>query len=162
NKRIIEHAAKAKGLDVTDAEVNACFHNDALASGARNTKEFADVILKRYNKSAFEWREDVIKPRLILEKMSRSRVTVTREDLSNAFLAHYGEKIDCKMILFPKDEEKNVMNKIYPAVRDSDKEFDYYAKMQASPTLAAAGGHIKPIGRYTTGSESLENELFSL
>lgn len=162
NKRIIEQAARAKGIDVTDAEVMASYQADATASGAKNIKEFNDIILKRYSKSDYEWREDVIKPRLILEKMSRARVSVTREDLGKAFQAHYGDKVDCKMLLFPKSEEREVLQKIYPAVRNSEKEFDHYARMQASPSLAAVAGHIKPIGRNTTGSERLEKVLFNL
>jgi parvulin-like peptidyl-prolyl isomerase len=54
------------------------------------------------------------------------------------------------------------MNKIYPAIRDSEAAFEQAAKFQVSPSLAAAGGHIKPVGHNTTGNPELEAALFNL
>src|SRR5262249_13163998 len=119
-------------------------------------------ILKRYGKSEYEWKEDVIRPRLIMEKMCRARVAVTREDMTQAFEAKYGEKVDCKIIMWPKSEQKNVINQIWPRIRSSESEFDHCARLQASPSLAAVGGHIKPIGRHTTGDEKVETVAFRL
>jgi len=106
--------------------------------------------------------EDVIRPRLIMEKMCRSRVAVTREDLAEAFDAKYGEKVDCKIIMWPKAEKKLVLDQVWPRIRNSEQEFDHFARLQASPSLAAVGGHIKPIGHHTTGEERLEKVVFSL
>src|SRR5262249_11916897 len=148
NKRIIEHAARQRGIDVTEGETEAAFYGDAAALGL-SSAEFKRAILQRYGKSLFEWKEDVIKPRLLMEKMCRARVTVTNEDLVQAFEAYYGEKVDCKMIIWPKNpqSEKNLM-KIWPKLRDDEKEFDSYARLQPSASLAAVGGHVKPLGRH--------------
>ena len=161
NKRIIDHVAKARGIDVTMAEMDASMQGDAASLGVSKA-EFRDQILKRYGKSEYEWKEDVIRPRLIMEKMCRSRVAVTREDLTQAFEAKYGEKVDCKIIMWPMSEKKNVINQIWPQIHNSEAQFDHYARLQASPSLAAVGGHIKPIGRHTTGDEKLEQVAFRL
>lgn len=161
NKRIIEQAAKSRGITVADAEVTATLNADALALNI-STAQFVDTLLKRYNKTLFEWREDVIKPRLLLEKMSRARVSVTREDLAKAYEAYYGAKVQCQMIMWPKEEKNKVMHQIWPLIRDSEKEFDNAAKHQASASLASAGGHIKPVGRHTAGNDTLEAEMFKL
>jgi hypothetical protein len=160
NKRIIEHAAKQRGVEVAPAEITAALSADAAQLGV-SPKEFVNQILKRYNKSLLEWQEDVLKPRLLMEKMCRARVSVTREDLAQAYEAHFGEKVDCKIIMWPKSEEKAVM-KNWPKIRASNEEFDHFARLQASPSLAAVGGHVKALGHHTTGSERLEKVLFGL
>ncbi len=161
NKLIIEHAARKNGIDVTEAEITGQLNANARELGI-DTKDFINSLLKRYGKTLFEWREDVIKPRLMLEKMCRSRVSVTREDLAMAYEAMYGEKVDCRMIMWPHSEKKQVLDHIWPMIRNDEKEFDNAARLQASPSLAATGGHVKPIGRHTTGNPVLEQVIFSL
>src|SRR5262249_49878985 len=126
NKRIIDTVAKQRGIDVTSAEIEASMQGDAASLGISKA-EFRDQILKRYGKTEYEWKEDVIRPRLIMEKMCRARVAVTRDDLTQAFEAKYGEKVDCKIIMWPKGEEKNVINQIWPRIHNDDKEFDHCA-----------------------------------
>ena len=161
NKRIIEHAARMKGIDVTDAEVEASVKADAQQLGV-SVSDFSNQVLRRYQKTIYEWKEDVTRPRLIMEKMCRARVTVTGEDLAQAFEAYFGEKVDCKMIMWPHEEKKVVTHKIWPKIRNDEKEFDSAARMQASPSLAAVGGHIKPLGRHCTGNPHIEKTLFNL
>jgi hypothetical protein len=161
NKRIIEHACRQKGIEVTAAEVEADLA-ETIKGAQLNQKQFVEEVLrKQYRKSLYEWKEDVIRPKLLMTKLCRDRVVVTEEEIQKCYEAHYGEKIDCRIILWPKAEEKRAMM-IYPTIRDNPEEFDRVAKQQASPTLAATGGQIKPIGRYTTGSDEMEKAAFQL
>lgn len=160
NRRIIDLACKQKGVEVTGAEIDAALAAD-LKGLQVNQKDFIDQVLKKYHKTLFEWKEDVIRPKLALAKLCRARVQVTDKDLQDAFEAYYGEKVDCRLILFPREEEKIALN-TYGELRKSDEDFNRVAKQQASPTLASTGGQIKPIGRHTTGNEELEKEAFSL
>src|SRR5262249_38332026 len=91
----------------------------------------------------------------------RDRVKAEEDEIRKAYEAHYGEKVECRIIIWPKDEEKRVMM-LYPKIRDSEAEFDRAAHAQASPTLAQSGGKITPIGRYSTGNEEMEKVAFSL
>ena len=161
NKRIIEQAARQKGVEVTAAEVNVALAADA-AGFQVSQRDFEKQILKRYQKSLYEWKEDVIRPRLMMEKMCRARVVVSREDIVKAYEAYFGEKVDCKLIMWPKEEKNAVLNKIWPVIRNSEEQFDHYARIQASPSLAAVGGHVKPLGHNTTGDERLEKTIFNL
>lgn len=160
NKRIIEHSARQRGIEVTDAEVDVALTED-LKNMQVSLKDFVDKILKKYEKTLFEWKEDVVRPRLAMTKMCKDRIQITEDDFRKAFEAYYGEKIECRLILYPTGEEKQALHQ-YADLRKSDEDFDRVAKLQASPTLAATGGRITPIGRYTTGNEELEKEAFSL
>jgi hypothetical protein len=161
NKRIIEHECRQKGITCTAAEVEAGLEEDLRGINV-NRKEFVERVLKHYNKTLYEWKEDVIRPRILMTKVCRDRVQVTEDDVRKAFEAYYGEKIDCRIILFPAGEERKVLHEIYAKIRESEAEFDRYASQQASPTLAASGGKIKPIGRHTTGNEEMERAAFAL
>jgi hypothetical protein len=160
NKRIIEHACKQRGIEVTQGEIEAALNED-LKSLHVNLRDFEDKILKQYHKSLFEWKEDVIKPKLLMTKLCRDRVKATEKDFEDAFQAHHGEKIECRMILFPTSELQRVRN-MYGKLRDSEEEFDRAARQQATPSLASSGGKIRPISRNSTGNPELERAAFSL
>src|SRR5262249_11901797 len=76
NKRIIEVACHRKGITVTDEEVEAALRDDLTA--IRVSREaFVGQVLKQYGKTLVEWKEDVLRPRLLLAKLGYGRVTVT-------------------------------------------------------------------------------------
>lgn len=161
NKMIIEEAAKTRGVTVTTAEVEASLADD-VSSLAISRREFIDKVLKSYKKTEYEWREDVIRPRLLMTKMCGNRVKVTEEELHKGFIAYHGEKVDGRLILWPPNEERAARSE-YARLRDSEEAFATKAKAQASPELASKGGKLPgPVGHYTTGNDSLEREMFAL
>jgi parvulin-like peptidyl-prolyl isomerase len=160
NKRIIELACQAHGIQVTDKETDDALAED-LASLKVGKEEFEEKTLKEYGKSLYEWREDVIRPKLYMTKLCQDSVDVTPEDLKLAFEAYYGPKVHCQMILWPNDQ-KDIALKMYEDVRKGGADFERIAKMQANPTLAAKAGDLEPFGRHTTGNEDMEKVAFTL
>jgi hypothetical protein len=161
NKRIIEHYCREKGIEVTPAETKADLA-ETLKGLNLQASDFEKQVLKPYKKTLYEYMEDNVKPRLLLTKLCRDRVQVTDEDVRLAFEAYYGEKVECRMIMWRQDERKNV-EKIYTQLRDSEAEFDKAATMQWSRELATSGGRLKdPIGHHTTGNDELEKVAFNL
>jgi hypothetical protein len=160
NKRIIDRACQEKGIDVTEAEIDSVLVDD-LKSLNMDKKQFVDNLLKKYHKSLYEWREDVIRPKLQMKKLAQDRVTVTADDLAKAYEAYYGERVRCQMIMWPKSEMQIAL-KVWDSLRKDPKEFDKLARTQASAPLARVGGQLDPIARHTTGDESLEQMIFSL
>jgi parvulin-like peptidyl-prolyl isomerase len=161
NKRIIEHVCKEKGIEVTRAEVEAALAQELKAMGNLSVDDFEKKVLSGYHKTLYEWKEDVIRPKLLMTKVCRGRVQPTQQDFEDAFQAHYGEKFKGRLILFPQ-EEKNHALSLYGKIRDSEAEFDRLASQQASPTLARRKGEVDPFARHTTGNEELEKEAFNL
>ncbi len=161
NKKIIEEACKAQKIVVSDAEIEADLA-ETLAGLNVNQKEFIDRVLKAYRKTLYEWKEDVIRPKLMMNKLVQNRVTCTDEDVRIAFDAYHGERVEGRIILWPP-EEKRIAQMEYSKLRDSEEAFAQRAKSQASRELSAAGGKIdKPIGHNTTGSPELEKAVFSI
>ena len=83
NKRIIEIECRKAGVEVTQAEIDEKLNNDLTGLNV-DRKTFVDKVLARYKKTLYEWREDVLRPQILLAKLVRSRVKVTDEDLRKA------------------------------------------------------------------------------
>jgi parvulin-like peptidyl-prolyl isomerase len=160
NHRVIDKTCRARGIAVTEAEVEEALDKDVKALGV-DREHFAKDLLSKYRKNLYEWKEDVIRPRLLLTRLCRDRVRATDEDIRQAFEAYHGEKIEGRMILWPPDQAKFALAE-YARIRDSEEEFAKKAKSQASSTLAATGGKVPAFGRHTLGDENLEREAFKL
>jgi PPIC-type peptidyl-prolyl cis-trans isomerase-like protein len=165
NKRIIEIEAAQKNITVTPEEIRGALEEDIRGLGI-SFGDFKKHVLPRYGKTLYEWTEDVIKPRLMLGKMCRDRVTVTDTDLKRLFENKYGEKRQAKIIRWPKEEVKAALRD-WEEARKGDTEFDSIARRQADPSLAGAAGLTQPVGRNAYDDsegkkDEVERVLFSL
>ena len=161
NRRIIDRVCRQQGIEVTDAEVEADFAGTIKGLNL-SVKEFESKMLKPRKMNLFEFKEDAIKPRLLLSKLCRGRVQASEEDLKNAYEAYYGEKMECRIIMWP-DTDYNRALRAYPKIRDSAEEFDKAAASQANFQLASVQGRVEPpFGRHTTGNEEFEKAAFRL
>jgi parvulin-like peptidyl-prolyl isomerase len=161
NRIIIDKACQTRGITVTPEEIEAGLNDDLKKMGNIDLKVFEKDFLGPYNKNIYEWREDVIRPRLLMAKLCRDGVKVTEQDLQQAFEAEYGEKLEGRMILWPADQTRYAMMQ-YTRIRDNPDAFNEMAQHQASSTLAAKGGKIGPFGRGSLGNKDVEDEAFKL
>ncbi len=156
NIRIIEAEAARLKIEVSKQEMEASLKQD-MAGIVANQDDFVKIVLPKYGKTLYEWMEDVVRPRLLLEKMCRAdkRVTVSEDDLKIQFERVYGEKRQVQMILWPLgDDEKSVFNK-YANARKSQDDFDSAARSQPNPSLAVNKGQVQPIGRHTPSKDKI-------
>jgi parvulin-like peptidyl-prolyl isomerase len=161
NRGIIDKECLAHGIRITPDEIEAGLHEDLKRMGSIDLKVFEKEFLGPYNKSVYEWREDVVRSRLLMAKLCRDRVKVTDQDLQQAFEAEFGEKLEGRMILWPSDQTRYAMM-AYTRIRDNPAAFDEMAQHQSSSTLAAKGGKIGPFGRGSLGNKDVEDEAFKL
>jgi hypothetical protein len=159
NRKIIEKACADKGITVTPAEVEAALIDDCGKLGI-DRKVFLDQVLKQYKKTLYEWKEDVLRPRLLLGKLCRDRVVVSDDEIHQEFEAQYGEKVDVRVLLYPK-EQRSVLMQIYQQVRGNDQAFMSAARNQPNAQLAMKAGEVQPISHYS-GEETIEKVAFSL
>jgi parvulin-like peptidyl-prolyl isomerase len=158
NKLIIEHACREKGIEVTPAEVDAAFKEDC--KGLNVTPQlFVDQVLRQYKKTMYEWKEDVLKPRLLMGKLCQDRVQVSEDEIQKAFETKFGEKIEVRILLYPKDDRS--IHQVYERIRNSDEEFERAARTQPNSQLAMSGGKVGPIARHSE-DEIVEKKAFSL
>jgi parvulin-like peptidyl-prolyl isomerase len=161
NRRIIDKECQAHSISVTPQDIETALSEDLKKLGAIDMKVFQKDFLGPYNKNLYEWREDVIRPRLQMAKLCRDRVKVNEDELRLAFEAEFGEKLEGRMVLWPAEQTKFALME-YTQLRDNPKAFEEKAKHQASGTLASRGGKIGPFGKHTLGNQDLEQEAFKL
>jgi parvulin-like peptidyl-prolyl isomerase len=161
NRRIIDEECKARNITVTDAEVDAAFKEDLKGLGVTAQKDFEEKLLARWGKNMYEWREDVLRAKLLLGKLCKDRVKCTEDDLKKCYEALHGERVECRMIMWPKDQLKGV-RALYPNLRDHEEDFQRAAKTQPSTQLASNGGVIPPFGRHAFGNDDVERAAFAL
>ena len=157
NKIIIEHECKKRGVSVTNKELEAALMDD-LSGLSIKREEFVKVVLPRYGKTLYEWMEDVVKPRLLLTKLCQDRVKVEEADLKIQFEREFGEKRKIQIIMWPPNDDKQAILKQYETLRKSQADFDSAARAQGNAGLAAATGHIKPVGRHLPAAEKIVEE----
>ncbi len=160
NRRIVDLACQARGVTITDVEVQAQLSNDLKSIGPTVTeKDFEQQILKRFNKTLFEWKEDVVRPKLALAKICRKQIVVTEEDIRKGFEARYGDKVGCRMIVLEKGDKHKYQ--VWEKVSENEEQFSEHARKQFIPALAAKGGEVPPIHKHF-GDPNVEREAFSL
>jgi RNA polymerase sigma factor (sigma-70 family) len=154
NRRIVEHFTGKNGITVTEKEIDDALSED-LAQLRVNRGDFVSKVLKAYGKTLYEWREDVIRPKLMLGKLCRRKLTVSEEEMHAQFESLFGKKARCKVIVWPKESGRLAAWRAYQEIRHTDEEaFDRVARQQPNAMLAAAGGEIPPIG-LLPGDETL-------
>jgi len=162
NKRIIELACEKRGVTVTDAEVEASILTDCETINIKKAEFFRNVVTKNFGKSPYEWREDIVKPRLLLTKLVKDKFPKpTEEELHAAFEALYGRMAEVRVIIWPKGEERIAMQE-YDAIRKDEQGFAHKARAQANASLAATEGKIKPIAHNAGVHPEVEQAAFSL
>ncbi len=135
NMKIIEHACKQKNITVTDAEVEAAMESD-LEQIHVDRATFVKQFLKQYNKTLFEWKEDVIRPKLMMTKLSGLDIKVDEAEARKLFDTTYGEKVQCRIIIWentPGVSATTVALRAYDSIRKSEAEFDRAGATRAWP-----------------------------
>jgi RNA polymerase sigma factor (sigma-70 family) len=153
NDRIIEHACRQKGIEVTDADVEAALNEDLRSLGVTR-QEFVQRVLSGYHKSLTEWKNDVIRQRLLLTKLCRNRVAVSDDDIRHAFETTHGEKVECRIILWPRDaRDQAVLG--HKVMQCNDQMFDALARKHPYLNPTTTAGHAVVIARHGTGSPAV-------
>ena len=161
NRRIVELECAKHNIAVSDGEVEARFQLDLQSFGMHITeKEFVNSILRRFGKTLYEWKEDVIRPKIMMEKLVNATVTITNADLQQGFEARYGPKVECRMIVVAAGNA-GVAQKVWESARKGREAFLAEAGKQFIPNLASSQGQVPPIHKHF-GDRKLEEAAFRL
>src|SRR5262249_51260322 len=133
NKRILLAACRERGVSCPEAELDEEVQKHLRRLNV-DKDHFAKEVLKAQRLTFYEWREDVMRTKVLLDRLTRGRVKVTDDDLKQAYDSYYGEKVKCRIILWPKGQERAAFL-AYSRLASNEEEFRQLAKTQASPTL---------------------------
>jgi hypothetical protein len=160
NHKIIERACAAKNIHISEAEINAQLAED-LKGFNLTERQFVDNMLRPHNKTLFEWREDVIWPKLALQRFVQDHIVVNEEDIQKGFEAKFGPKVECRLIALSKDHDKDKYD-IWTRASKGSAEFEKEAKTWNMPgPLQAEAGKVPPIHKHFPDA-NIEKEAFNL
>lgn len=160
NRKIVDLACRSKHIVITDAEVNAQLEQDIKSFGKHMTEElFVNQVLKRFQKTLYEWKEDVIRPKLAMAALVKPGIMATLAEVQDEFEAKYGPRVQCRMIVL---QQGNLhVTQIRERIAKSEEAFMEEARKQFIPELATNGGLIPPIHKHFPDA-GIEKEAFSL
>ncbi len=163
NQEIIKLHCRRHGIVVTDPEVEARLVQHLNVMGVRSLSEFKNIVLKKVGMTIYQYKEDVIRPKLGLEKLCRktNRIRVEHKDLKIRFEQKYGPKVQCEMIAFPKGTNFRDLTEIRTRCVEDPNEWKSQARKQPLPHIAAKEGKIPPIYKHYPNT-LIEEAAFSL
>jgi foldase protein PrsA len=158
NRKIIQQACDAQGIEVSEAEVNAEINKIAKKFGL-DPENWLKMLQAERNVTAAQYKRDIIWPMLALKKLAGENVTITDVQLKNAFVRNYGPRVKAKAIVL--DNQRRA-NEVWAKVNARPEDFERMAREHSVDSASRPlDGVIPPIPRHG-GAPELENAAFKL
>jgi parvulin-like peptidyl-prolyl isomerase len=158
NKFLITSACKKQNIAVTEAEVKAEVDRMAEFFGVP-TDKFLEMLEKERNIKPDQYARDIIWPTLALRKLAASQLTVSAQEIREAYETQYGPAVQCRLIACETMETaKSVREK---ALANADDFGNLAKQYSVDPNSASAKGLIQPIRKHM-GDKKIEDAAFRL
>lgn len=158
NRTLIEQTCSSKGITLDEKEVQDELIAEMKASASASLADFEKSMLNPQRTTLLEYRQDVIRPRLMIQKLANAQLTVTEEDLKQEFACQYGPKAAIRIITF---KDGQIAKRAWSEIAGKPDQFIRVAKKQENLDLASSAGMITPFGRHTT-HDVIEKRAFEL
>lgn len=158
NKRLILHHCRNRGIEVTDQEINA--EVDRMAKRFKIGREQWLAMLERERGiNEQQYKRDILWPTLALRKLAADQLTVSDQQLREAYESQFGEAVKARLIVVPDREQAEQLHR---QLLDRPEDFARLAmKYSQDINSASIGGLIQPIRRHV-GDPQIEREVFAL
>lgn len=164
NRKIVELACQERNIEITRAEVENEV-NQTCKKLNLSRKEFISHVLSRRDLTYQQYVRDTVWPALALKRLVADKVKVGDEDLKKAFVANYGEKVDCRMLVVRELRKSQELWERINKEQEPDKRLKLFEDLAKTHSIDEAtrpfGGQCQPINRHTAFSE-VENAAFGL
>jgi foldase protein PrsA len=158
NRKIIQQACDAQGIEVSEAEVEAEIIKNAKKFNL-DVVEWQKMLQAERNVTPAQYRRDIIWPMLALKKLAGEEVKISKDDLKKAFERNYGPRVKARAIVL--DNQRRAAE-VWKKANDNPEEFERLAREHSvDPSSRSLGGTIPPIPRFS-GSPDLEKAAFKL
>jgi parvulin-like peptidyl-prolyl isomerase len=158
NKRLIMHHCRNRGIEVTPDEIEA--EIDHMAARFKiGRKQWLDMLQRERGINAQQYKRDILWPTLALRKLAADQLTVSDQQVQEAYESQFGEAVKARLIVV---EDRDLAEKLRRQLVDRPDDFARLAMQHSKDVNSASiGGLIQPIHRHV-GDESIEREVFSL
>lgn len=158
NKHLISSYCQQHGVVVSTQEIDE--EIDRMARKFSMPKDqWLKMLEKERNIKPSQYAKDIVWPTLALRKLASAELTVTQQELEEAFESQYGPSVKARLISV---RDRALAEEIRAKAVASPEEFGALARKHSQDVnSASANGMIQPIRRHL-GESQLENVAFSL
>jgi parvulin-like peptidyl-prolyl isomerase len=158
NKYLILQACQARGIQITDQDVDE--EISRIASRFKlTTTLYMKLLQDERNITPEQYASEIVWPTLALRKLVADQIQVTPQEIDRAYQSEYGTKVQVRMIAV-KDRKK--ADDLLRQVRANPDSFRRLAKEQSEdPASASVEGLLPPLRQYS-GDDQLEAVAFRL
>ena len=158
NKHLIAEFCQRQQITVSDREVEA--EIDRMARKFSLAKDqWLKMLEKERGIKPKQYARDIIWPTLALRKLASAQLTVTPQELNEAFESQFGAAVKARLIVLDSPSEAQ---RVHAKAAAKPEEFGALARKESKDvSSASANGMIQPIRRHL-GEKALEDTAFSL
>lgn len=158
NKYLIAECCRQKQISVSDQEVEA--EIDRMARKFSLPKDqWLKMLEKERHIKPLQYSRDIIWPTLALRKLAASQLTVSREEMADAYDSQFGPAVKARIIVVGDAQKASSVHR--EAVANPDSFGALARKSSEDVNSASANGLIQPIRRHL-GDPALERVAFGL
>lgn len=158
NRTIIQHEVSKRGLNITQAEIDAEVQKIAKRFNLP-VDTWYQMLQTERDLTPIQYQRDVIWPMIALRKLAGEEIQVSENDMQKAFQRDYGPRVRVRMIMMDNIRRAN---EVWEKANRNPEDFDKLAReFSVEANSRALGGSIPPISRYS-GNQTLEDAAFRL
>jgi parvulin-like peptidyl-prolyl isomerase len=158
NKQLILQACAAKGITITQADVNDEIARVSDKFGL-TTKLFLEALQEERDITPEQYASEIVWPMLALRALAADKIQVTAEEIDRVIQSEYGPKVQVRMIAV---SEAARAQQLYDLAMQDPDQFRRLAKEHSEDAVSASvEGLLPPIRRFS-GDDQLEQFAFQL
>jgi parvulin-like peptidyl-prolyl isomerase len=158
NKHLIIQACEARGIKITQADVNQEIDRVAAKFGL-TTKLFLKTIEEERDVSPTQYASEIVWPMLALRALAADKISVSQHEVDQIIQSEYGPKVSVRMIAVSQHEKAIELHR---QVMEKPELFRRLAKEHSEDgPSASVEGLLPPIRRYS-GDDLLERTAFQM
>lgn len=158
NKYLILQACKAKGIVITQADVNNELSRMSNKFGL-NTKLFLEAMEKNRGIAPEQLSTEVVWPMLALRALAADKIKVAPEEIDSIMQSEFGPKVQVRMIAVSQSEKAK---QLHSEATAKPETFRRLAKEHSEDATSASVEGLLPPIRRNSGDDQLEKIAFQL
>jgi parvulin-like peptidyl-prolyl isomerase len=146
-RKLIDQDLKRKKLEVTAAEIDQEIDDVAQRLAGVGRQAWLMSLEKEKGISPLTYAHEIIYPTIALRKLASGQVQVTEQDMNDAFEAHFGARLYCRIISVAREREAI---DIWEKLKNNPGGFEALAKERSTDTATRGLGGLlsEPIARH--------------
>jgi len=158
NRSLIQASCEKRKITISDAQVDE--EIDRMARRFSLTKDqWVKMLEKERGIKPNRYAKDIVWPTLALRELAKNKLTVSKQELEEAYESEFGPSVKVRLIAIDSAERAR---KVHAEAVAKPEEFPALAKKYSKDTnSASAYGLIQPI-RHHAGDPTLEKIAFAL